>query len=76
MAALLEHIATVCGPFGTQVFLWGLVFLPRGRDIGFPGLDASRSFTHLPLTCTKVTAWVRTSNHESPGGRGPVSRGL
>ena len=28
MAALLGHIATVCGPFGTQVFLWGLVFLP------------------------------------------------
>jgi len=28
MAALLEHIATVCGPFGTQVFLWGLVCLP------------------------------------------------
>ena len=28
MAALLGHIATVCGPLGTQVFLWGLVFLP------------------------------------------------
>jgi len=30
MDALLGHIAAVCGPLGTQVFLWGLVFLPWG----------------------------------------------
>ena len=34
MAALLGHIATVCGPLGTQVFLWGLVFLPWAVILG------------------------------------------